>query len=367
MKIAMLSDLFYPYQLGGAERQFYEIARRLAKKHEVHVYTVRIKNYPKEEIFENIHIHRLGLPHPNKRRSLISLMSYFISLRRIIGELDDFDIIHANQAAGIFSHFYKGNPPFVLTIHDLYLNDWKKYFPFPLSIAGQKLERLMIKGRYSKIITISEISRKKITEQGMKAPITVINNGIDLENIKKIRGKRRNGVIFIGRLVKYKNIDVLIGAMKKVQEKFPKKVLVIVGSGEEENALKELAAKLGVNAKFMGYVPEEEKIRAIKSAEVFVSMSSVEGFGISLLEAMASRTPVIAKRLECYKEFCNNKNSILIDEKNLAESIIHLLKNRGLRKRLSLNGIKTAKEFSWDRVAKKIEKVYHEALSFKSL
>ena len=64
MRIAMIIDLFYPYQLGGAERQFFELAKRLAKRHEIHVFTLKLRGCKPEERYHGINIHRVGIPHP---------------------------------------------------------------------------------------------------------------------------------------------------------------------------------------------------------------------------------------------------------------------------------------------------------------
>ena len=101
MRIALLSDLFYPYQLGGAERQFFEIAVRLAKKHDVHVFTMNLDGQPKEEVIKNIHVHRIGIKHPLNRRSLLSLLTYFLSskLKGNSKQLAMFQVAYNNVGA----------------------------------------------------------------------------------------------------------------------------------------------------------------------------------------------------------------------------------------------------------------------------
>ena len=62
MRILMASDLFHPFLLGGGEKRMYEIARRLAKKHEIHVLTRRFRGLPGYEVHEGVHIHRVFVP-----------------------------------------------------------------------------------------------------------------------------------------------------------------------------------------------------------------------------------------------------------------------------------------------------------------
>ena len=363
MKIAILSDLFYPYQLGGAERQFYEVAARLAKKHEVHVFTLNLDNQPSEEIINNIHVHRFGFRHSMRKRSLLALASFFIKTPFLLKKLKRFDIIHANQIAGLFSFFrYFIKKPFVLTIHDLYWDQWKKYYRFPFYYIGKSLELFYSKLYYNSIVTVSEESARKIRKLGFKSKINIIPNGIDFEYINNIKAKKANHIVYVGRLVNYKNIDKIIMAMPEINKAFPKLELHIIGTGAQNQYLENLANNLKANVKFLGYISEEKKFQELKSANAFVSMSSVEGFGISVLESMACGTPVIIKPLQAYDEFCNPKNSLRIEENNLANTIINLLKNKKLQQKLAANGSRTARQFDWNNVVKKLEKVYESLI-----
>ena len=91
------------------------------------------------------------------------MASYFITGPRIIKKLKKFDIIHANQASAIFAYLKPMiNRPFVVTIHDVYANDWKKYYKFPMHEIGKKLEIIWSKAKYDTIITVSNNSKNKL-------------------------------------------------------------------------------------------------------------------------------------------------------------------------------------------------------------
>ncbi|GEM_PF-5898733 len=356
----MLIDLFYPYQLGGAEKQFYELAVRLAKKHEVHVYTLNIEGCPSDEKINGVYIHRIGYRNPSKNRSLLSLLTYFMKTPYILKEIRKFDIIHANQISSLFSFFkWHIKKPFVVTIHDIYWDQWKDYYKFPLYYIGKSMELLLSKLNYDKIITVSKASKNKIRKLGFRSSIDILHNGIDFKKISNIQYKKQNHFVYIGRLVNYKNVDKIIIAMKKINELYPDIQLRIVGSGEQKNYLENLAKKLNVNVKFLGYLNEEDKFKEIKTARAFVSMSSIEGFGISLLEAMACGTPVVAKKLDAYEEFCNSNNSLLINEKDLEKTLLNLLSDIKLQKKLAKEGLETAEKFDWNNSVKNLEKIYN--------
>lgn len=351
MHICMLSELFYPYLFGGAERRYFEIAKRLAKKHDVTVYSLRLKGCKDYEIYDKIEIIRVGLKHGLKKRSMPPLLSFF-PLKAL---KNNYDIIDANQGIASFMGFFAPftRRPIVATFHDIYWNQWNEYFAKPYSWFGKGMELIWSKLHYDKIIANSPATEEKLKRLNFKSDIRTIVSGIDLDFINSVRSKKKNQVIYVGRLIKYKNVDLLLNEFSKVKDS----KLIIVGSGPEEENLKRLAKKLDINVDFRGFVTEKEKIRLIKSSQLLINPSSVEGLGLILLEAMACGTPVVAKNLSTYF-FCNKNNSLLGD--NFASNITKLLENNTLRARLRKNGLKTAKDFSWDRTADKVEALYKE-------
>jgi len=97
MRILMASDLFHPFLLGGGEKRRYEVARRLAKKHEIHVLTRRSKGLPSYEVHEGVHIHRVFVPSAGIRLESLKkskrfiephfCLNAFINLHRFVDEL----------------------------------------------------------------------------------------------------------------------------------------------------------------------------------------------------------------------------------------------------------------------------------------
>ncbi|MBI3190345.1 glycosyltransferase family 4 protein [archaeon] len=359
MQICMLSELFYPYMLGGAERRYYEIARRLARKHEVTVYSLNLFGKKSSEIRENIEIRRVGFNHPMNKRSLITLPSYFTALIRSLNS--EYDIIDANQGIASFSSVLKPltKRPIVATFHDIYWNQWGKHFRLPYSGIGKTMEFIWSKTKYDAIIANSPETAKKLAGLGFGHDIEMIPSGLDTNLIDIIKvTKNKNTVVYVGRLEKYKNVSSVLYAIARVKKSIPDIKLKVIGSGSEGTNLRNLAKKLSINVEFFGFVDERKKFEIIKSSNVLINPSFVEGLGLIALEAMACGCPVVVRDLDCYF-FCSKSNSITYsDENKLPDIIIGLLRNPEKCKALSKNALETARHFTWDETARHVERMY---------
>jgi len=366
MNICMLSELFYPYLLGGAERRYFEIAKRLAKNHDVTVYSLNLYGEKKEEIKDGVRIKRVGLKHPKTQRSLPQLATYFPALLRAVSK--EYDIVDANQGIASYAGLLKKTTqrPVVATFHDIYWDKWKNHFGGHISFPGKVMEASWSKLSYSAIIANSKQTKEKLENLGVKSHIEIIFSGIDLGTIKSIKAKKENKIIFVGRLVKYKNVDILIRTFAEIKKDKKDLELVIVGEGPEKNNLYRLSKSLNVKVEFKGFLSEKEKIKEIKSSLVLVNPSSVEGLGLIILESMACGTIPVGLDLNCYDAFCKKNNSILVKKPvEIKEKIRSLLSENNRRKKLEKNGTRTAGNFSWDLTAEKVERLYNSVLDHK--
>lgn len=180
--------------------------------------------------------------------------------------------------------------------------------------------------------------------------------GIEFEKSNQINNKV-NQIIYLGRLNEYKNIHEIFYALKKITNP---PLLVIVGEGEDSNKIKKLANKLKVKAKFLGNLNEFEKYREIKKSLFMVFPSSHEGFGMPPMDALYCSVPCICSDKPVFKEIYENKVEYFgehnIDE--LKNKIEFLLKNPEYCKKRGIEGkVYVKKNFSWEKSAKKIEKI----------
>jgi glycosyltransferase involved in cell wall biosynthesis len=230
------------------------------------------------------------------------------------------------------------------------------------------------------IVAISENTKRSLIEEtGLrKEKIQLIYPGtknISLAKEEKERqsGKRikrqlriKDGIIIgnISRIAKEKGQDRLLKVFKTIHNKYPKAHLVLVGRGPDSQRLKSIANKLKLedNVHFLGFVKDKYSILAIIDIFVFTSTWELEGFGISLIEAMIYGKPVIAFNSGPTKEIIvSNKSGVLVEPGNnnqLTKAILDLIKNEDKRELLSMRAKKEAENrFTIEKSAKNILRV----------
>src|SRR3989344_6925055 len=239
-KIALCTEILYP--LFGVERRVYEMAKRLPKYgFDVDVYT---SSFQKELI--DINIKQISYPTITKspKRSYAQCTNFSFNLFKKLIK-DKYDIIDANGHLSLIPCSLAGiarKKPIVATIHDLYLNEWNKMYDGFGAFLGLPFEIAFCKMPYTKIITLNNsIKSKMIGVLGMdRKKIEIIPSGIDVKKIDRIKAKKeKNRIIYVGRLVPQKNVDMLIRAFSTLEADAE---LVIVGDGSEYNKLRKMAS-----------------------------------------------------------------------------------------------------------------------------
>jgi len=189
--------------------------------------------------------------------------------------------------------------------------------------------------------------------------LTVIHNCVD-HQLYRPSGLTKFDiptVAFVGRLKKYKSIDILIKAMQIVAGEIDRVKLLIIGDGDYRNQLQRLTTKLGLDSivEFTGYVEEGRKVELLERSHVVVNPSPKEGWGLTNIEANACGTPVIASDAPGLRDSVINGQTGLLFEygniRDLAEKILLILGNRELREKFSKGALSWASGFSWDASA----------------
>lgn len=169
----------------------------------------------------------------------------------------------------------------------------------------------------------------------------------------------------VGRLVQRKAVEQLISAMKELG---PHAQLLILGDGPLRQNLQQQAAESGVAPRihFLGHVDETDKFSILRMADLFVSTSQHEGFGLVFLEAMACALPVVCYDYGGQTDFLENGvtgNLIrLNDIRMFIESCRHLVANPGQRREMGQRNVDRVEPYFIDRCADRYEEVFAEVI-----
>lgn len=183
--------------------------------------------------------------------------------------------------------------PVLLMIHHVHTDVWKRECGPFLAMFGSWVERRVMPKVYAKnwVSTISKSSEDMVRELFPKNPIHIIYPSIDVPCRVGQRSERPE-LFFIGRLQNYKSVDVLLRVMHRLKQYDC--TLNIAGQGRDEARLKALCDDLELkNVNFLGFISDEQKIEMMRKAWLFLNPSSMEGWGITNIEANACGVSVL--------------------------------------------------------------------------
>ena len=262
----------------------------------------------------------------------------------------------------------------IVTIYDTV------FFSAPETMGGMKTisEYKYAAERSDLIITISESAKADIIKHFNidEKKIKIVTPGIDLqkysykyseselENIRKKYNLPKNYILYLGTIEPRKNIERIVKAFKKYKKEINDDLkLVIVGrKGWKYDNIMKLIEAMGTDIIITGYIDEEDKVPIYKLAQIFVFPSLYEGFGMPILEAMASKTPVITSNISSMPEVAGNAGMLVdpFNENEIFEAYKKILSDDELKKEMVQKGLEQAKKFEWKKSVEMLEKIYEE-------
>jgi len=377
LRIGFITFEYPPSICGGAGVYAYNITKEIAKLgHEVHVITRKSTERKVKKLIstsDNIFIHRV--PHFSAPfvKSPTFWLGLFHKCLEVQKEFGEFDIIHGNQISDLSLSSSIFRQPRVVTIHHLAYSIASKFnfLKRILNLSGELslspfLEKIVI-NRADMLIAVSNFTKRSLMEihRVPSEKIVIIPNGINVneydfaqEEIDRMRKILRadNAVLFlyVGRLDDpRKNVQFLLKAFKIVSEKIENVKLLLIGQGHKEK-IQRILYKFNIrrNVLLLGYVSDDTLRKCYSACDVFVTASLLEGFGLTILEAMAAGKPVVALKTSAVTELIsNNKNGFLIedsDPEKFANAMLLLAIDEKLRKSIgNRNRELVANRFSW--------------------
>ena len=309
----------------------------------------------------NIPIWNLGLNFKYDLSGIIKLIT-LIKKRK-------YNIVHvhlfpSNLFNAITSLFLPRDIKWIFSEHSIY-NRRRSFKIF-------KILDSLIYSRYFKIICVSKQVQCALVKwlPCLKDKAIVIPNAVPLPDLSNYHLVKVYDILFIGRLVKAKGIDILLRAINILKNKYKKKLKVaIVGEGSSRKELEDLSVELEIDeeVKFLGVRKDIEELMV--SSKIFVLPSRWEGLPMVILEAMRMKMGIIATKVGGIPEVIEDgKEGILIssgDVDLLVKAINKLLDNKVFRKTLGFNAYKKVKEkYSIETYTKKILNLYKSMIVF---
>jgi len=351
MRILILNwrDITHPWA-GGAERHLHELAKQWIKSgHEVLFLCGGYKGALRSEKIGGIQIFRIG---DTYLCYLLIPLYYIFKLR-----WRKFDcIIDTAHGIPFFTPLFTRKQK-LLVIHHNHEKLWKTEFSDLTAKVGIFLENIVVPSLYKKVpvVTLSESEKKLLQKKGFQS-VEAIPPGIESSFFQR-NGKRASKptILYLGRLRKYKRVDLLLYSFSEIKRKVPSSQLIIAGDGQDRARLEYIARaeKVDGNVVFKGLVSEDEKVSLLRQAWVLAFPSLIEEWGLVAMEAAACGTPTVGFNVPGIKDAIRNGETGLLAKtrKEFIQSIIKIIKDRGLRLRLSEGAKSWVRQFSWEHAA----------------
>jgi glycosyltransferase involved in cell wall biosynthesis len=294
---------------------------------------------------------------------------------------NDFDIYHTHDCVGAnalcsLKSTNKINVPTVRTIHHLDSFQNTEIIKFQKRAALGCDHKLVVSRFWQDYFKENLNIEAQITYNGVNTK--AFNPEVDGSDIRKKYGIEVEPVIlFVGGLEKRKGLEYLLFAMQRIKREIPNIRLIVVGkdafsslAGERtffDILIKRLDLEDHVDFEF--HVSEENIPKYYAACDVYALPSNMEGWGLSLMEAMATKKPVVATRVGGIPELVDDRvNGFLCESGDihcLSKKIIYLLKNKDIAEDMGKAGYDKSQTYTWERTARKVKDIYEFILNGK--
>ncbi len=398
MRILMLSWEYPPHVVGGIGTHVHALVPALARRN-VHVTLVTPRwsgGEPVTRLCDNAVIYRVDPPVARMGNFFADAQQTNLNLEESIhsfwssnGASDpalDFDVIHAHDwlvafAADSLKRLHKA--PLVATIHATERGRGRGYLGNEMSYAINGTEWWLAYEAW-RVITVSNYMANEVRNYFQLPPdkIDIVYNGVEtapfdaLDHVDLSADRLRWAqpgeklAFFVGRMNFEKGAQVLVEAVPRVLAAQPRVKFVFAGAGPMVDNIRRRAYELGIAEKVevAGFVPDDERNKLFRVADVGVFPSLYEPFGIVALEAMAAHCPVVVTDVGGLREVVrHNETGIIVHPDNpdsLAWGILQTLSDpQSAVERAARAYYSVREEYSWDRIAERTIEVYDRVIA----
>jgi glycosyltransferase XagB len=336
---------------GGAEVYIHELAKRWVRNgNSVTLFCGNDNIHPSYEQVDGVDVYRRGGTYT------VYFFAFIYYLLKFRGKYDV--IIDCENGVPFFTPLF-AREQIILLIHHVHQEIFYTFLSFPFNVVAALLEgKLMpIVYKNKNVVTVSASSQKDVFRIGFTnaGNIKIIPNGVSDSLYVEYPKTDYPSYIYLGRLKDYKNIDIAIKAFAKVLRIKKNAKLSIVGSGESYLRLHKLVTDLKIKraVTFHGRVNEEQKAKLLAKSWAAIQPSQMEGWGITVIEANATGTPVIASRVSGLQDsVIDGHTGILVPAGSVtqfANAMMRIAEDDTLRVKLSEEARNWAKNFDWSK------------------
>ena len=372
MKIAFFTESYKPY-LSGVTVSIDTLAKALENLgHEIKIFCPMYPGH-RERGPKVFRFRSFPSPYPEFRLAIPFSRKILPPFHK-----HQFDIIHSHTPyqLGLLSLRLakRDKIPYVYTFHTLFTE-----YLHHITLLSPKITKPLMMGylrrflnRCDRIIAPTAQVKELLLKEKVLKPLEIIHTGVDLELIASasaegIKTKHQipqagRLLLYVGRLSREKNIPFLLDAFKKVAGKKSDVYLMIVAEGPKRKEHEKMA---GERVIFAGKIPPPEIFNYFKAADLFVFSSKTETQGLVLAEANAAGLPIVALASPVIEEMVENGRDGFITEENrelFSQKILQLLEDENLRRSMSEKALISARRFSAEEMARKMEAVYKTLL-----
>jgi glycosyltransferase involved in cell wall biosynthesis len=372
MKILQISSVPVTYA-GGTEKVVLELSKELSKRHDVTILQTNL--YEEKKDYQKIgHIEKVKII-TCKNDKFLGGFGYSKEFKKVLKRIyKKFDLIHIHGHGRFTSDFtmrYVGKKkPLIYTAHGFFH-----------SSKGGKVKKLynkwfkLKKGKIEFFTALTELEKKQYLKLGVKKnKIKILPNWVDLKKFqhkkdkkyidKLFKNSKNKTLLFVGRLHESKGIQYALKAIKNLEINF----LVVGRDAGYKKYLDQIIEKnnLKEKVKIIEGISEKDLMKTYNSSDFFVLFSEWEGFGIVVLEAMASKLPVIVSNRGALPLLIKDNENGLISEfpsiKSLKNKLTKIIEDEKLRKKIIKNSVEFVKKFNTPKIIKEYEELYKNAI-----